>query len=390
MLYRRFGRTGLAVPVFSLGLMRLMQGWQDTGLEPIDPAGQATLDQVVETALAHGINHLETARAYGSCERQLGLVLRRLKRADYILQTKVQPTNHPAEFETAVRDSLQRLGVERIDLLAIHGVNDYRSLWQTCRPGGCLAVARRLQKEGRVGWVGFSGHADTDVLQAAIRHQEDGGFDYLNIHFYYIFQQHRAVIEEAAARDMGVFVISPTDKGGRLQEPPAKLLELCQPLSPMLFNDWFCLSQPGVSTISLGASAPFHFDEHLKVLPLLAAGGQDLLAETDERLRRAMAAATGQERPDWLWPSLPCWEDTPGGINMRLVLWLANLVRGWDLADYARDRYLGLGRDFPWIPGNDAARLGQYEFGRCLRRTDLDEGSLREMLEKAHELLARG
>ena len=43
---------------------------------------------------------------------------------------------------------------------------------------------------------------------------------------------------------MGVFIISPNDKGGKLYEPPPKLTELCAPLTPMQFNDLYCLARP--------------------------------------------------------------------------------------------------------------------------------------------------
>ena len=69
---------------------------------------------------------------------------------------------------------------------------------------------------------------------------------------------------------MGVFIISPSDKGGQLYNPPAKLVDLCQPLSPMVFNDLFCLSHPQIHTLSLGAARPTDFDEHLKTLPIIS------------------------------------------------------------------------------------------------------------------------
>ena len=73
---------------------------------------------------------------------------------------------------------------------------------------------------------------------------ETDRFDYVNLHWYYINQVNWPAIEAAQRQDMGVFIISPSDKGGKLYEPPPKLVELCKPLSPMQFNDLFC-SFPG-------------------------------------------------------------------------------------------------------------------------------------------------
>ena len=58
-------------------------------------------------------------------------------------------------------------------------------------------------------------------------------FDYVNLHWYFVNDLNWSAIPEARRRDMGVFIISPNDKGGKLHEPPQKLLELCAPLTPM-------------------------------------------------------------------------------------------------------------------------------------------------------------
>ena len=82
-------------------------------------------------------------------------------------------------------------------------------------------------------------------------------------------ERSRIAVSFSKIQDMGVFIISPSDKGGQLYKPPQKLVNLCQPLSPMVFNDLFCLSHPQIHTLSIGASCPTDFDEHLKTLPLI-------------------------------------------------------------------------------------------------------------------------
>ena len=382
---RRFGRTGLAMPVLSAGFMRAMQSWQDVDDERIDPTSQETMLAVAREALRRGIDHFETARGYGSSERQLGRVLQEVDRDRVILQTKVRVQADPDTFTAETLDSLRRLRVERVDLLALHGLNDHRALWHACRPGGCLAAARRLQRQGRVGWVGFSGHGPTEVLLAAVRHAGDGGFDYLNLHWYAIFQCHTPVLAEAAARDLGVFIISPTDKGGMLHRPPARLRELSAPLSPMQFNDLFCLQRPEVATISVGASRPSDFHEHLAALALL--DRRDLVADIDRRWRAAMLAATGQRWPDDHWPRWPSFADLPGYINIACIFWLENLVRGWDLEDYARARYALLGRENAWVPGNSAAHAADWDWEETARPLGLSGPELGERLCRAHERL---
>ena len=65
MEYRRFGRTELKMPVISCGGMRYQFKWQDVPPQDIPRANQENLEACIHRALELGINHIETARAYG-------------------------------------------------------------------------------------------------------------------------------------------------------------------------------------------------------------------------------------------------------------------------------------------------------------------------------------
>ena len=82
MIYRRFGRTGLEMPVLSFGCMRSMHSWRNAEDSDIPQQSQDKLKDIVHTALAHGINHIETAHGYGSSEQQLGRILPDIPRGD--------------------------------------------------------------------------------------------------------------------------------------------------------------------------------------------------------------------------------------------------------------------------------------------------------------------
>jgi predicted aldo/keto reductase-like oxidoreductase len=224
MQYRRFGRTELRMPVFSCGGMRYQQSWEDVPLDQVDPEGQRNLEATIDRSIELGINHIETARGYGSSERQLGLVLPKYPRDEIIVQTKIAPTADPQEFAQHFRESLERLRLDHVDLLAIHGINNYEMQWHSVRPGGCLSVAREFQREGKARHIGFSTHGSPELILDTIRHEGDGGFDYVNLHWYYIYQRNWPAIEAATARDMGVFIISPADKGGMLYRPSERLV----------------------------------------------------------------------------------------------------------------------------------------------------------------------
>lgn len=266
MLYRRFGRTELQMPVFSCGGMRYQFKWQDVSQSDIPADNQANLEATINQAIEVGINHIETARGYGSSEMQLGRILPKFPREKLIVQTKASPVANAKEFRRTFEQSLKYLQLDYVDLFSLHGINTTELLDYSLRPGGCLDVARKLQAEGKVKFVGFSTHGATNVIIQAINTNQ---FDYVNLHWYYINQWNWAAIEAATHHDMGVFIISPSDKGGKLYSPPQKLVNLCAPLSPMVFNDLFCLSHSQVHTLSVGASKPQDFAEHLKTLELI-------------------------------------------------------------------------------------------------------------------------
>lgn len=72
--------------------MRYQQSWSDLPAEEITADSQANLRATLEKAVACGFHHIETARHYGSSERQLGVLLREVLDPRRILQTKVPPT----------------------------------------------------------------------------------------------------------------------------------------------------------------------------------------------------------------------------------------------------------------------------------------------------------
>ena len=343
------------MPVLSLGGMRFQQSWSDLPADRITAESQANLRATLERAVAAGFHHVETARHYGSSERQLGWLLPQVSDPARILQTKVPPQADSSAFEAELQLSFERLAVERVELLAIHGINLPEHLEQTLQPGGCLEVARRWQAEGRVGSVGFSTHAPLPLILEAIA---SDAFDYVNLHWYFIRQENRPAIEAAIAHDMGVFVISPTDKGGHLHTPSERLLELCAPLHPIVFNDLFCLSATGIHTISVGAARPEDLELHLEAVRLLPQAAE-LVPPIVARLEQARLEALGEA---WLssWQQgLPAWQDTPGSINLPILLWLHSLVEAWGLEGYARARYGLLGAGSHWFPGANADALDQ-------------------------------
>ncbi|HEY5959726.1 MAG TPA: aldo/keto reductase [Polyangiaceae bacterium] len=385
MLTRRFGRTGLSIPVLTAGAMRYQQSWN--AADPVTPENQANLEATLLRALDLGINHIETARGYGTSEKQLGVILPRLPRHQLIVQTKIGPQRDPDQFERDFLDSLKRLNLTYVDLLGIHGLNDRDCMDLTLRDGGCLERALSLKQRGLVRFVGFSTHAPLEVILDGIK---DGRFDYVNLHYYWAFQQNLAAVRAAAARDMGILVISPNDKGGKLYEPPERLRRLTEPYSPMVYNDLFCLAHPELSTLSIGVSRPSDFEEHVKAVELYrqhAADPRQLIAPVEAKLKQELERALGKEWAEGWSTGLPEWQDMPGEINIREILRLYNLAKGLDMVTYGRMRYNLLENSGHWFPGRSAALVDEAAILAKLTDKSPFAKRIPTILREAHELL---
>ena len=354
MKYRRFGRTNLRLPVISCGGMRYQHSWNDNEAPGITHDGQANLEACIHRALELGIHHIETARGYGTSEVQLGKILPTLPRDKMIVQTKVQPTADPKEFLANFDRSMSNLRLDHVDLLGIHGINNDELLGFTLRKGGCLDAARQLQRDGRCRFVGFSTHGTERIITTAV---STGEFDYVNLHWYFVNPLNWPSIKAATRLDVGVFVISPNDKGGMLQNRPGKMAGLCAPLSPMAFNDLYCLARPEVHTLSCGVAKPSDFDEHIAALAHYD-NAAAVVAPIEARLRAEMYHVLGA---DWCahWSEgLPEYKDIPDQINVVEILRLWTFAKSLGLDEWAKMRYnLLSGGGGHWFPGEKADRL---------------------------------
>jgi len=378
MQYRRFGKTDRELSVITLGGMR----YPRQGEKPRTEVPREMLDnciECIELAFDAGINHIETAWGYGKSESCYGIALNeelKIPRDSYHLMTKGMPKT-PEDAKKLMHRQLQSLRTDHIDLYAVHGRNSREDFEATLKPGGAMEELEKYREQGVIGELGFSTHCqDPQVLIDAI---DTGRFAFMNLHYYYFWQLHADVVAHAADNDMGVFIISPNQKGGQLYEPLPELREITAPATPIQFNARWCLSDPAVHTLSFGMNEASQFEEMRGVFPTQMPLGEAETAAHVELEKRhddvPHARYLGHEL-----------RDDPSGVNVPEVLRLRRLWKCFGLRGFARYRYNCFGSEGSWYPGEKATdeAIAKIDMSRVP-----DDVPLADLLREAHEGLLR-
>ena len=363
---KKFGKTGLDMPIVTLGTMRFQQSWNgNTGFDKVNPEGQANLVKILHRAITkYGINHIETARGYGTSEMQLGHAFKEVfdmgvKREDLIIQTKVN-SMPPKAFRATLEQSFAMLGLDYIDLFSFHGLNmeyAYKLIFDNDDGENLMDIIKEYQAAGKIKHIGFSTHGQPELVRKCI---ETDAFEYVNLHYHAFgsytasgggqFGGHLENIRLMNEKDMGVFIISPYDKGGRLYAPSNKLRSLTLPdLEPIQYGSLWLFSHDEtdetnaqINTFTVGAARPSDLDEPVVAAYLYANRKDEMISKVQsvsKRLREAEVEALGEEWVNNWYHGVPNCLTEDDAYNFGQIIKLHNLIKSFGMLNYAMDRY---------------------------------------------------
>jgi aryl-alcohol dehydrogenase-like predicted oxidoreductase len=153
------------------------------GAASLGSVTQAEADATLEVLLEHGVNHIDTAASYGDSELRVAPWLAE-DRDRFFLATKTGQRGYKEAREEILR-SLERLGVDHVDLLQLHNLVDVIE-WETAlREGGALDAAIEAREEGLVRFIGVTGHGLT-VARMHLRSLERFPFDSVLLPYSYV------------------------------------------------------------------------------------------------------------------------------------------------------------------------------------------------------------
>jgi len=212
---RTLGRTGLAVTMIGIG------GYH-AGL----PEKEEESTRIIHRALDLGINFFDNADCYqgGRAEERMGKALQG-RREKIILMTKVDQRDAKGSREQ-LEKSLRRLRTDYLDIWQFHGVATRDDLEKIFGRGGAMEAAELARKQGKIRFVGFTGHFDPSVHLAFLKHHP---FDTLQMPINVVdphFRSFRGVVlDEAVRRNTGVIAMKTLSFGNILSKGVAKTPE---------------------------------------------------------------------------------------------------------------------------------------------------------------------
>lgn len=205
MKYRVLGQTGERVSIVGVGGFHLSK--------PDDPQ---LATRIVRAALDNGINFLDNSWDYaeGESERRMGNALRDGYREKAFLMTKIDGRSAKCAARQ-LEQSLQRLQTDHVDLLQFHEVIRMNEPERIFAPGGALEAVIRAREQGKVRYIGFTGHKSPEIHKHMLEVADQRNFRFdtlqmplnvMDVHFH-SFEQ--IVLPIGVQKRMGVLGMKP-------------------------------------------------------------------------------------------------------------------------------------------------------------------------------------
>lgn len=292
MDFRPFGTTGLEVSSLGVGLSEI-------GFD----LSQADVDQashVLNTALDHGINLLDTAACYGIAEEMIGRCVAH-RRDDYILSTKCGhvPSGFEGEEWTAttvtesIERSLKRMKTDHLDIVHLHSCDV-----EILERGEVIEALEEAKRAGKTRFIAYSG--DNEPVEWAVA---SGRFDSIQTSINLVDQRARTrVLPAAVEAGLGVIAkrpiangvwkaeTSPSEYAASYFERAQAMLEegpiergWNEELHPVEIALGYVLSLPGVSTAIIGTKNPAHMVANIQHLVTASDFSPEITGELNRR-----------------------------------------------------------------------------------------------------------
>ena len=223
MRLRRLGRTNIEIFPIAFG-----------GI-PIQRVNEETAVETVKRAIELGINLIDTARGYTDSEIKIGKALKDVDKKIYISSKSANRTKDGIYED--VKISLKNLGVEKIDIYHIHGVNDWETFKKIFEPNGAYYGLLKAKEEGLIDFIAVSSHSN-DILAELIKTDK---FDVIQVSYNFIeTEPEEKIFPIALEKDIGIIAMKPM-AGGVLPNPRLSL--------KFVLQKEFLIPDPGIESI---------------------------------------------------------------------------------------------------------------------------------------------
>jgi predicted aldo/keto reductase-like oxidoreductase len=265
---RPLGRTGCNVSQFGLGGEGVLR----------THGRMAEAIAVIDRALDHGTTYCDTAPAYAGSLDYYGAALGE-RRSQIFLASKTHERTRDGSLRL-LDESLGRLRTDHLDLWQLHDLRTSSDLKMIFGRGGAIEALTQAREEGRVRFLGLTGHhSPLILLDAMSRFNFDTVLVALNAADVHRLSFVRSVLVEATRQGMGIIGMKVYAAGALLRKTGEAL--------PLSSSDamGYVLSLPGVSTVVIGCSNPAEVDDNVRIARSYQQFDESMMRALEERTR---------------------------------------------------------------------------------------------------------